>query len=100
MKKTYQVWSENSTNEAMSHEYNIHVNGEESKLIYSTQGWADPGGLVGKLLDDGDGIVIKGITPKPLKLDYMQAHQIYVMLAHNSGQWKNEIKETITIKQF
>jgi len=44
--------------------------------------------------------VIKGITPKPLKLDYMQAHQIYVMLAHNSGKWKNEIKEIVTIKQF
>ena len=101
MKKTYQVWCEDGRNPPMSHEYNIEVDGETSTLSFSLdKSWSSPGELVATLIDDGDGIVIKGIGNKKISLDYMQSHQLYVMLAHNNGKWKNEIKEIVTIKQF
>lgn len=101
MKKMYQVWCENGRNVPMSHEYNIEVDGETSKLLFSLdKSWSSPGELLAKLVDDGEGVVIEGITNKKISLDYMQVHQLYVMLAHNTGKWKNEIKETVVVKQF
>lgn len=102
--KKYEVWTENRRGEAPDHDYNIidDENGE-IKLHYSnSKGWSDHihNQEIASMTNTGDNLIIKVNGVKKLELEYIQAHQLLTLLAYDTKQWKSEIRESVTIKQF
>lgn len=100
--KLYQLWTENDSGRPLEHEYDI-IDKEDSEVIlqYSNdKTWREPCGKVASMINTGDNLKIKLNGMKELTLDYMQAHQLLILLAFDSREWKNEIREIKTIKQF
>lgn len=101
--KTYQIWTENHRGEPLTHDYDAKVNSEVTELYYSNSTeWTSivKNTSAGKMTNSGNDLIVEIKGVKKIVLDYQQAHQLYTLLAIDCKNWKNEIRETTTIKQF
>jgi hypothetical protein len=100
-----QVYSQISLDEddAMSHDYDLDEGYLFTTLKYSKNSdWADhlKGEIAGSIQDtEEDEVVIKIEEMKPLKLNYMQAQQLLILLLSNNEE-KIEIRESKIIKSI
>ncbi len=100
-----QVYSQISLDEnaGMSHEYDLDKGYLFTTLKYSNSSdWADhlKGEVAGSIQDgEEDEVVIKIEEMKPLKLNYMQAQQLLILLLSNNEE-KIEIRESKIIKSI
>lgn len=102
--KNYQVWTENVKNGPLDHDYDICQDGEITTISRSNdKSWLDHARSekIGVMINSGDDLVIRlnGIK-KPITLDYQQAHQLLCLLISDTLEYKTEIRESKTIKQF
>lgn len=102
--KNYQIWTENMKGAPLQLEYEIYADGEYTRIHYSNdESWSDhvKGQEVGQMHNTGDGleVTLVGVKGK-IKLDYMQAHQLLSLLISDTLEYKTEIRESKTIKQF
>ena len=101
--RNLQVWVNNepSSPDSLEHDYNVTTNDFENEieLHYSTSnGWSEPGSLIGSLSDHGNGIeIVLSGRKKMLKLNYAQAQELLVLLAMHQDA-KIELRESTTIK--
>lgn len=99
MKQVYaQVDAEGTA--PLSYDYDLDEGYLFTTLKYSGSGnWGDQliGEVAGSIQDTGDEIIIKVNGVKPLKLDYLQAQQLLILLLNNN-QEKIEIRESKLIK--
>jgi hypothetical protein len=96
-----QVWTNKNINgPADSYDYDIEIEDNRVILNYSNDDqWTEPGGKVGVLVDNGEGVVIKIKDVKPIALDYHEVVEILALLIANYKD-KIEIRETKTIKSI
>jgi hypothetical protein len=86
----------------LSHDYDLDEGYLFTTLKYSGSGnWGDQlvGTVAGSIQDTGDDLIIKVNGVKQLKLDYLQAQQILILLLSNN-QEKIEIRESKLIKSI
>lgn len=88
-----------------AYEYDLKLDptADDETLILSrsnSSDWVYPGECIGSLIDDGDGLIVKGMFNKPLKLDYSQAFELMVLLlARNDAAFSfNQTEEVISVK--
>jgi hypothetical protein len=84
----------------LSYDYDLDEGYLFTTLKYSGSGnWADHliGEIAGSIQDTGNEVIIKVNGVKPLKLDYLQAQQLLILLLNNN-QEKIEIRESKIIK--
>ena len=102
--KNYQIWTEHIKNGPLIHEYEIYTDGEITTMHRTdNDNWSDhaKGEKVGEMKNSGDDLVItlEGMK-KPIILDYMQAHQLLALLMIDGLDYKSEVRESRTLKQF
>lgn len=86
----------------LSYDYDLDEGYLFTTLKHSSSGnWADHliGSIAGSIQDTGDELIIKINDMKPLKLDYIQAQQVLILLL-NYNQEKIEIRESKLIKSI
>lgn len=86
----------------LSYDYDLIDGDYDSTLKYSGSGnWGDQlvGNVAGSIQDTGDDLIIKVNGVKQLKLDYLQAQQILILLL-NYNQEKIEFRESKLIKSI
>ena len=102
--KKYEVWTENHRGEPLDYDYNIidDENGEVKLRYSNSEGWSEHirDYEIGSMTNTGDSLIIKIKGMKKLELDYQQAHKLLTLLAFDTKEWKSEIRQSITVKQF
>lgn len=86
----------------LSYDYDLDEGYLFTTLKYSGSGnWADHliGEIAGSIQDTGDDLIIKVNGVKQLKLDYLQAQQLLILLLSNTEE-KLEIRESKLIKSI
>jgi hypothetical protein len=86
----------------LSYDYDLDEGYLFTTLKHSGSGnWGDQlvGSIAGSIQDTGDELIIKINDMKPLKLDYLQAQQVLILLL-NYNQEKIEIRESKLIKSI
>jgi len=101
MKQVY-VQVDQTGDEPLSHDYDLEDGYLFTTLKHSYQiDWTEDlkGAIAGTLQDDGNGLIINIEGLKKLKLDYLQAQQLLILLLSNN-QEKIEIRESKVIKSI
>lgn len=99
-----QVYVQTDRDEAvpLSHDYNLDDGYLFTTLHYSSSSdWGDQlkGTLAGSIQDTGDELIVKLSDMKQLKLNYLQAQQMLLLLLSKSEE-KIEIRESKLIKSL
>ena len=99
-----QVYSQVDADETapLSYDYDLDEGYLFTTLKYSGSGnWGDQlvGNVAGSIQDTGDDLIIKVNGIKQLKLDYLQAQQLLILLLSRNEE-KLEIRESKLIKSI
>jgi hypothetical protein len=79
--KSIQVW-DNTEGTGLNYEYDL-IQLEDMgniSLRYSAKGWTNPGDICALISDTGEGYNIDLSGKKTIKLDYSQAHELFILL--------------------
>lgn len=101
MKQVY-VQVDVTGDEPLAHDYDLEDGHLLTTLKYSYHNdWNEDlkGAVAGTLQDDGNGLIINVEGLKKLKLDYLQAQKLFILLLNNS-QEKIEVRESKVIKSI
>lgn len=101
MKQVY-VQLDQTEDEPLSHDYDLEDGYLFTTLKHSHHNdWTEDlkGAIAGTLQDDGNGLIINIEGLKKLKLDYLQAQKLLILLLSNNEE-KIEIRESKVIRSI
>ena len=101
MKQVY-VQVDRDERESLAHDYDLEDGYLFTTLKHSYHNdWTEDlkGAVAGTLQDDGNGLIINIEGLKKLKLDYLQAQKLLILLLSNN-QEKIEIRESKVIRSI
>ena len=95
-----QVWTSKSYGgPADSYDYDLIEGDRSTGMFFSQRGeWAYPGAMIASITDTGNGLIIL-LDGLEICLDYHQAHQLLILLMHNSDE-RIQIVKAETIKSL